>query len=357
MNAQGSSLSILYLGTKNGTSLDRARAYERLGHFVHHIDLRALLPESNWIDRITWHVGGDRLSAWVERRLRKELAARLFDLCHVDGGELVTPATIQLLRTFAGKIVNYNIDDPLGPRDGSRWRAYRQSVPHYDLCVVVRSVNATQARMLGAKDVLRVHMAADEIVHAPRQLTAQDHREWDSEVSFIGAWFPERGPFLYELVKRSIPLTIRGNRWMRAAEWPSLKDHWKGPAIYGEGYAKAIQCAKVNLGLLSKANRDFHTTRSLEVPALGGLLCAERTAEHLSMYEEGKEALFWEDAAECALQCEFALSNPDASAAIAAAGRKRIHVNGDFNEPIMESIIRRIIPSEPIRHDAKKRAS
>ena len=218
MSAGESSLSILYLGTKSGTSLDRARAYARLGHSVHHVDLRGLLPPSHWIDRITWHMGGDHLSPWVERRLRQVLGARRFDLCHVDGGEFVTPATIRLLRTFAPRVVNYNIDDPLGPRDGHRWRAYRQSVPYYDLCVVVRSINAAEALALGARDVLRVHMSADELMHAPRLLTARDHQAWDSEVSFIGVWFPERGPFLRELVKRSVPLTIRGDRWTRAAE-------------------------------------------------------------------------------------------------------------------------------------------
>jgi spore maturation protein CgeB len=80
----------------------------------------------------------------------------------------------------------------------------------------------------------------------------------------------------------------------------------------------------------------------LEVPALGGLLCAERTPEHLSMYEEGKEALFWDDPEECAVKCNDALKNPDARAAIAAAGHERIRANGDYNEQIMKSIIGRI---------------
>jgi spore maturation protein CgeB len=71
----------------------------------------------------------------------------------------------------------------------------------------------------------------------------------------------------------------------------------------GDDYAKVIQCAKVNLGSLSNGNRGLHTTRSLDIPALGGLLCAERTTEHREMYVEGKEALFWSSAQECAKVC------------------------------------------------------
>src|SRR3984893_15402741 len=98
---------------------------------------------------------------------------------------------------------------------------------------------------------------------------------------------PERGPFLARLIELGIPLTIRGNRWNKAKEWPLLENFWQGPGVYNdEDYAKAIQCAKVSLGLLSKGNRDQHTTRSMEIPSLQGLLCAERTREHESLYRE-----------------------------------------------------------------------
>jgi spore maturation protein CgeB len=75
------------------------------------------------------------------------------------------------------------------------------------------------------------------------------------------------------------------------------------------------------------------------------------------MYEEGKEALFWDDPAECALKCEYALSNSDTRAAIAAAGRGRIHANGDFNERIMESIIGRILSRKASRREPETTAT
>ena len=334
-------LSILYLGPGEGTSLDRANALRRLGHRVEHIDLRNLLPKSPWVYRITWRLGGHILSPWILHALPAALRDAHYDLCHVDGGEWVTPRVIALLRKFANRITNYNIDDPLGMRDVARSSAYRSSLSSYDLCVVVRSENVDEAKRLGAKKVLRVYRSSDEISHSPRVLTAADRDQWDADVLFLGTWFPERGPFLLELIKMGVPLLIRGANWNKAPEWPALQSYWKGGQLQGDDYAKAIQCAKISLGLLSKGNRDLHTTRSLEIPALGGLLCAERTPEHLGMYVEGEEALYWLEAEECAAVCRRALNNDASRQRIAAAGHARSLVNGYHNENVMRLVLER----------------
>jgi spore maturation protein CgeB len=332
-------LSILYLGTRDGTSLDRANALQRLGHRVHHIDLRRLLPQTKWMYRITWKFGGQVFAPWILRALPKALHGEHFDVCLVDSGEWVTPGIIAVLRRYADRVVNYVIDDPFGARDVARFRAYRRSLKFYDLCVVVRPDNAREALAAGAKRVLRVFMSSDEVTHAPRVLTAQDRAKWDSDVLFLGTWFPERGPFLLELIQRGVPVSIRGSNWSKAPEWPALRSAWKGGPVIGDDYARAIQCAKVNIGLLSKGNRDLHTTRSLEIPALGGLLCAERTSEHLAMYQEGVEALFWDDAQECAAACMRALSNEAERQSIAAAGQRRNIANQIRNENVLSEIL------------------
>jgi spore maturation protein CgeB len=151
---------------------------------------------------------------------------------------------------------------------------------------------------------------------------------------------PERGPFMVKLREAGVPLSIRGDRWQNSPEWPKLQDAWKGPGTrFDDDYAKAIQCAKICLGLLSKGNRDLHTQRSLEIPYFGGLLCAERTTEHQSLYCEGKEAVFWADAEECASVCLGLLADKPRRREIARRGWVRCIENGKLNEPVMAKII------------------
>ena len=134
---------------------------------------------------------------------------------------------------------------------------------------VVRQVNVAEAYSLGAQKVLQVFMAVDEL-DGPREITPQTGGDYPMKLLFIGTWMPERGPFLQELLQAGVPLAIYGNDWQKAPEWPALQAAWQGPAIYGDDYIKAIQLAKISLGLLSKGNRDLHTTRTFEIPYAGG---------------------------------------------------------------------------------------
>ncbi|MGE5452628.1 MAG: glycosyltransferase [Acidobacteriota bacterium] len=291
---------------------------------------------------MTWRLGGHLLEPLFLRGLRAALAGRAFDLCHVDCGEWVTRRAVSLLKAHAGQVINYCIDDPTGPRDGARFKAYRQAVSSYDLVVVMRPSNVEEVHRLGARQVLRVFMSADEVSHAPRPITEQDRQRWQSEVLFLGTWMPERGPFLLQLMERGVPLSIRGSHWEKAPQWPQLQRCWRGGAVSGDDYAMAIQCASINLGMLSKGNRDLHTTRTMEVPALAGLLCAERTAEHTGLYQEGVEAVFWRDAAECAQLCHQLLSNPLAMQRLAHAGHQRYLASPHRNEAVMQRILQTV---------------
>jgi len=339
-------MDILYIGKRKGTSYHRAQALRRLGHDVTIINLRRILIQkipgllSSFLSRWVRHTGALFLERWFRKGIESSAVwGQEFDLVHVDDIATVGRSLAQMLKERFGQLSCYVNDDPFGDRDGPKWRLFLSTVPEYDLITVVREPNVQEAYDHGAKDVLRVHMSADEVVHAPLELSQEEEEEWSSKVTFVGTWFPERGPFMKKLIERGIPLTLRGDNWEKADEWPVIEPYWEGPAVYGDDYTKALQCADICLGLLSKGNRDLHTQRSLEIPFVGSLLCAERTREHRHLYEEGRGAVFWDDAEECAGLCFDLLSDSQRREKIAARGRQRCIENGYLNENVMSTLI------------------
>ena len=189
---------------------------------------------------------------------------------------------------------------------------------------------------------MQVSMGYDEVMHAPSLADSVPPDKLRSRVAFIGTRMEDRHEFLIGLVERGVPLSIWGNQWQNGPGWSILRDHWQGPALYGAEYVAAVQRADLCLGLLSKGNRDQHTQRSAEIPYAGGLLCAERTAEHLEMYKEGEEAVFWDNVDECAQVCLEILANPERRDVIKERGGGRVRQLRIGNEDTCRAILARL---------------
>lgn len=333
-------LSILYLGdsSPSSTAGHRAAALKRLGHAVVCVNPADLLGSGPILSRVHYRTGYRLGAPRVAKRLaRLDLGA--FDIGWVNGGEQLNSQALADLRRACRLLIHYTTDDPFRPDWEARWATFRRSVPAYDLLVVSRPFNVAEAYAAGAANVLRVRMSYDEVAHSPPAMSPEDQDAWHSRVLFCGTWMPERGPLLASLIRRGVPLTIRGDRWKRAPEYSELRDHIAGGPVYARDYAKAICGAEVCLGLLSRANRDDHTHRSVEVPALGTVLCAERTPEHQTMYKENVEAVFWSDAEECAERSAQLLADPEERDRIARAGQLRARGADWSNERTLSRIL------------------
>ena len=91
---------------------------------------------------------------------------------------------------------------------------------------------------------------------------------------------------------------------------------------------------------MSKGNRDLHTTRSAEVPFIGTpAFCGERTSEHTFLFTEGIEAVFWNNAEECASQCRGLLAQPARIAQMAEAARRRIIAHRLSNDEVLQHCV------------------
>ena len=104
-------------------------------------------------------------------------------------------------------------------------------------------------------------------------------------------------------------------------------------------YASAISAFRINLCFLRKANRDRVTTRSVEIPACGGFMLAERTEEHLALFEEDVEAAYFSNDDELLDKARWYLAHEGARARVAEAGRRRCWSGSYTYERRLEEVL------------------
>ena len=340
--------NILYFGPSSlaSTSFHRINALKRIGCQVLVIDPWELIGRrarfKKWFDYQTGY-----------RYLQERLLRKICDvwstlnyeaeLVWIDGGQLFGPEILKWIsKNIANKLILVNQDDPTGSRDCQRFKTLRRSLYYYDLCVFFRPETSLESLALGAKRSLCVSFAYDEYFHTTQN--ADFSFNTDPVACFVGTLIPgeNRDKFLLTLKQNSVPLRIYGNRWSRSPCWGSLRSSYCGPGLSGIDYARILGGSQLNLGLLSHQNRDLATTRSFEVPACGGLLCAERTSTHQLLYEENVEAVFWDDVQECIDCCVNLLASPDLCKKISVAGKERVQSIGVGNEDLCRRILAEI---------------
>lgn len=343
-------MNILYIGDNDNasTSYHRASALLRLGH---HVDIRN--PAYACENQLENFILGKFHYRTGYRFIQKKIMTWLSDivddittpdLIWVNGGELIGAKGVQLLKQLGCPVILYNNDDPTGGRDGRRFDSLLQALPYYDLCAVMREINIEEYKALGAQKVIKVTMSYDEILHQPFEPSQEIPVQFKSQIAFIGTWMrhEKRDEFLLKLIDAGLPVSIWGDRWQKSPHWDRLHVYYRGGALSGRDYVAAVQGAKLCIGMLSKGNRDLHTTRSMEIPYIGGLLCAERTSEHTAMYKEGEEAVFWKDNEECIAVCKKLVSDYELRDNIRIAGKQRVMKNKTGNEDVCAVILNEV---------------
>lgn len=343
-------MNILYIGTtlfdKNSNSYLRKKSLEKLNYNVKSMDPFEFYFEENYALRYFhyntgYHFYQKKLLNWFNSEIKK--IKFLPDVIWVDGGELLGVKILKLLKKFDSKLILTNNDDVTGYRDNLRFSSLKKSLKLFDYCFVYRSVNIREYKLLGAKKVFLTKFSYDETYHKKVNIK-KIPRIFFSDISFIGTYIEkeDRDKFIYYLIKNGLKVSIWGDRWEKSKYWKYLEPYYKGKSIYKKNYAKAISASKISLGFISKQNRDKSTRRSVEIPYAGGLLCAERTKEHLSMFKEGKEAFFWSTKEECLKICLNLLSNNKLINQVKKDGRKRV-IKGKYgNLDVIKNILKKI---------------
>lgn len=334
---------IVHLGPEDrATSWQRVQAFRDLGHEVYQLYYSRLDEKPSLLTRTYRSLR--RRAGWPVEQCDENAAllgaAKRYspDVVFVEKGLTIWPSTLRRLHAICpcAVLVSYSLDDVMNP--GNRSRYYMRGLPLYDVHFTTKEFNVPELLAYGARRVELTGNAYSPHVHRPIHVSSEDRAIYGADVSFVGGYEKARAASLNYMAEHGIPVRVWGNNWHRFKNpHPNLKLE-KRPA-YGEEYAKVACSSKILLGFLRKSNRDTQTTRSVEIPAFGAFMLAERSADHQALFEEGIEAEYFGSDEELVEKTKYYLLHDEERDRIAKAGLERCLNSGySYNHRMQELI-------------------
>ncbi len=337
-------MKVLFAGVINpghvNTTAMRLDAMRQPGAEVHHVCLARAL---RWGGRFAGAIFRRLLAGpplWLANRALLAAARAVRpDVVWVDKGPWIHARTLRRLKAGgASRLVHYTPDAALV---FNRSRHFERAVSIYDLLITNKAYELDLYQERGAREVLLMPPGFDLETHRPRRLSGEERRRYRCDVVFIGTYAPGRERYLAPVAELDVDLAVWGNGWQGCGDARVLKAFRGGP-LTGDDYARGLSGARVGLGLLSPLVPDETTTRSVEIPACGTLLLAERTEGHRSLFTEGEEAAFFDGEEELVEKVGYYLEHAGERRRLAAAGRRRCLDAGYSYRHQLRSILERL---------------
>jgi spore maturation protein CgeB len=278
----------------------------------------------------------------IDTRLPAAIVKQPYDVLWLERVMSLDPVVLSQLcaRYPQMLIVGFCADDMASRHNQSR--QFLRSLYLYDLYLTTKTYNVAELEALGCAEARFIGNGFDPATFRPLPVSEQDELRLGGDVGFIGTYEGERAEMLQFLAAEGLSIRVWGNSWRRLRN-PHANLRLEYKALHGDDFAKACRAFKINLGFLRKLNRDQQTTRSVEIPACGGFMLAERTDEHLAMFHEGEEAEFFDSRQELLNKCQVYLADSHSRQTVADRGYQRCLRDGYSNEERLAAMVPRIL--------------
>lgn len=342
-------MNILSVGSLSGISNTCLHRHWALKQIAEHVDQvnTSKNPSSLWY-KIAYHLFLYGLPIRLpENNNENEQIINLvnkknYDIIWIDKGITISPETLNYIKNKSpkSKIISYSPDN-MALRHNQSYQ-YIKCIPLYDCLITNKSYIIEDMKKLGAKHVIFVNNSFEPSFHYPRELIPDDYKRLGGDVGFVGTWEKDRCESILYLADHGIKVRVFGDKkWQKYKSYSHnliIENH----GLYNEDYAKSFKAFKISLCFLRKMNFDQQTTRSVEIPACGGFMMAERTKEHLNMFKENKEAVFFSNKEELLKKCIFYLKENSKREEIAQNGYKRSLCSDYSNVGMIKYVLKEI---------------
>jgi hypothetical protein len=260
----------------------------------------------------------------------------------IEKGTEVFPRTLRRLKREGSRILVYhNTDDWKAkvPLHTLQWRHLLRGLRLYDLHFTSNLHNVREFREFGLPAVHHMELAANPIFPDPEPVPEAERRALGAEVGFIGHWEQTTERMLRRVAEAGLQVKIYGAGWQQADLSGALGRAVQGRPVKGLEYMRTILSLDVNVGIVSKWNRNHTASRSFQIPALGAFLLHERNQAIREAFREGEEAEFFGSDDELVEKCRHYVSHPEQRRRIAAAGRARCLASGYFETDRVREVL------------------
>jgi spore maturation protein CgeB len=284
----GEPTRVAIVGSTGGSHIGGSfvRACEELGLPVELYDSNGGWRIGTLRHRIFWHVFGKRpvkLDVFSEDVVR-HCSRFKPDVLITTGSAPLSAAAVTECRARGIRCVNFSTDDPFYA--GMRMRWFLEALPHYDIVFTPRRSNIEDLRRHGVLRVEYLPFGYDPtLFFKPETVNETDA----SDLFFAGTADEGRLPFVAAAVEAGFDVRLRGQYWDRYKQTRKVAlGHAEIPTLRAE-----IAACRVALCVVRHENRDGHSMRSFEVPAVGACMVLEDTAEHREMFGEEAERVVY----------------------------------------------------------------
>jgi spore maturation protein CgeB len=205
------------------------------------------------------------------------------------------------------------------------WKSF---APFYDIFAVIQKEPfISELNKIGQPNALYLPLAALPEFHRPMDLTPVEIRKFGSEVSFMGAGYPNRRAAFRELVNHDFKLW--GTEWEGDHVLEPLVQ-MRGARVTPEECVKIFNATVINLNLHSSVQArelvthgDFVNPRTFELAACGAFQLVDRRTLLDEAFADDELATF-DSMDELLEKIDYYLGKPDECVEIANRGRERV---------------------------------
>lgn len=211
------------------------------------------------------------------------------------------------------------------------WKSF---APFYDIFAVIQKGEfIEQLASIGQPNAIYLPLAAQPDFHKPMELTPVEQRKFGSEVSFMGAGYPNRRIAFREFVHHDFK--IWGTEWEGDHILEPLVQ-MKGARVSPEECVKIFNATKINLNLHSSIQAeelvtygDFINPRTFELASCGAFQLVDKRTLLPDAFAEGELATF-ESMEELVEKIQHYLNSPEERELIAKRGQLRVLKNHTY---------------------------